>query len=189
MIAAMQVEKKTFNPEKNYFNCEWVTVEREKTLYEQELLAEAYKWSRRGFLTLFIGLFGGFLVLTVFGSLGGIINPYLYWGCLPGGIMLLCGVLLPNSYFWEKEHESHYTYLDWQKEHEDELWAEVTKDIRAYNEEQERIAKAWRAEHPLEEMIRVCLKDPNSSVDIANLARYYAVEYLRMENENEAVDR
>ena len=185
--AVRQIKKKTFDPEKNYFNCEWVTVKREETLYEQELFAEAYKWSRRGFLTLFIGLFGGFLVLTVFGSLGSILNPYLYWGCLPGGIMAFCGALLPSGYFWEKEHESHYAYLDWQKEHEEELWAEATKEVRAYNEEQERIAEAWRTEHPLEEKIRACLLDPKSSVDVANLARYYAEVYLK-EKENEVVD-
>lgn len=187
-IAVRQIEKKTFNPEKNYFNCERVTVKREETPYEQELFAEMHKWSQRGFLTLFIGLFGGFLVLITFGTLGGILTPYLYWGCLPGGLMVLCGGFLPTGYFWEKEHESYYAYLDWQKEHEEELWAEATKDIRAYNEEQERIAEAWRAEHPLEEMIRVCLKDPNSSVDIANLARYYAEVYIK-EKENEIVDR
>ena len=36
-----------------------------------------------------------------------------------------------------------------------------------------------RAEHPFEEKIRACIKDPNSSVDIADLARYYALDYLK----------
>lgn len=178
-IAVRQVKKKTFDPEKNYFNCEWATVKREETLYEQELYAEVYKWAHRGFLTLFIGLFGGFLMLTIFGSLGGVLNPYLYWGCLPSGIMILCGGFLPTGYFWEKEKESHYAYLDWQKEHEEELWAEACAEIKAYNDEQEKIAEAWRAEHPFEEMIRTCLRDPKSSVDVANLARYYADVYIK----------
>ena len=73
----------------------------------------------------------------------------------------------------------------YQKEHD--VWnsPELVKEVNAYNAEQERIAAEWRAKHPLEEKIRACLKDPNSSVEIADLARFYAAEYIRMEANNE----
>ena len=174
-----QVEKETFIPEKNYFKTEWVKISREETTEELELENERYKWERRGFISLIIGLLGGFIFLITFGSLGGAINPYFYWGCLPGGLLLAYGIFLPHGWFWEKEQELAYAYQDWYKEHEEELWAEACKEVDAYNAEQHRIAEAWRAEHPLEEKIRACLLDPKSSVDVANLARYYAEEYLK----------
>ena len=55
-------------------------------------------------------------------------------------------------------------------------------EVQAWNDEQERIAEEWRAAHPLEEKIRACIKDPMSSVEVANLARYYAEEYLKGQN-------
>jgi len=65
----------------------------------------------------------------------------------------------------------------------------ATEDLRAYNDKQKKIAETWRAEHPLEEKIRACLRDPMSSVDIANLARYYAEEYVKEGVSHETVGR
>ncbi len=178
-----QVEKETFVPEKNYFKTEWVKISREETSQEIELENERYKWSNHGFYTLFIGLFGGFIALITFGALGEAVHHYFYWGCLPGGLMVVCGIFLPHAWFWEKEKELYYAYQDWSKEHEVELWKEARKEVDAYNTEQHQIAEAWRAAHPLEEKIRACLLDPKSSVDVANLARYYAEVYLK-ENQN-----
>lgn len=173
------VDKKTFVSEKNYFKTESVKITREKTAEELKFTDAQYKWSARGFWTLFIGLFGGFIVAFVFGALGSAINSSFYWGCLPGGFMIICGIFLPHGWFWEKEKEVYRAWQDWYNEHEEELWAEARKEIDAYNAEQEKIAEAWRAEHVFEEKIRACLLDPKSSVEIADLARYYALEYLK----------
>ena len=81
------------------------------------------------------------------------------------------------------EQEYSEELRDYRQEHEEELWAEATKDLKAYNEEHKKIAEACRAEHPLEEKIRACIKYPMSSVDIANLARYYAEVYLEATKE------
>lgn len=176
-----QVEKETFVPEKNYFKTEWVKISREETAEELRLENERYKWDYRGLLSLITGLFGGFIFLIVFGILGDAINPYFYWGCLPGGLLLACGIFLPHGWFWEKEKELAYAYQDWYKEHEEELWAEARKEVDAYNAEQHRIAENWRAAHPFEEYIRACIKDPNSSVAIAEAAKYYAERYMNKE--------
>ena len=59
------------------------------------------------------------------------------------------------------------------------LWDEAMTEINAYNAEQERIAEEWRAEHPFEEKIRAVLDDPMSSVDIAEMAYFFADKYLK----------
>ena len=77
-----------------------------------------------------------------------------------------------------------YTYYE-----ENDVWnTPLVKEIKAYNAEQELIAAEWRTKHPLEEKIRACIKDPKSSVEIADLARFYAKEYLLMEKNNETLD-
>jgi hypothetical protein len=95
------------------------------------------------------------------------------------------GIIFANAVCWPNEQKYSEELLNYRQEHEEELWAEATKDLKVYNEDQKRIAEAWRAEHPLEEKIRACIKDPMSSVDIANLARYYAEVYIKeTSNEN-----
>lgn len=175
------VEKKTFVPEKNDFNVELVSIEREETFYELENKLKCYKFDRSGMLSLLIGIFGGFAVLLIFGLLGANIDPRLYFGCIVGLIMILGGIFLAHGWLWEKEKECCEAYNDWYNKHEKELWAEAVKDVKAYNEEQYRIAEAWRAEHPLEEKIRACLLDPKSSTEIANLVRFCAQEYFKTE--------
>ena len=94
-------------------------------------------------------------------------------GCLIGCLIFANVVCCPKEQEWADIHRK------WHDEHDEELWAEAIRPIKEYNEEQKRIAEAWRAEHPLEEKIRACLLDPISSVDVANLARYYAEVYLK----------
>lgn len=177
-----QVQKKTFNPEKNYFEIDYVKISREESDQEIKFDEERYKWERAGFMSLIIGFLGGFIVAITFGALGSAINPWFYIGTAVGGLMIVMGIFLPHGWFWEKEKELAYAYQDWYKAHEEELWAEAMKEVNAYNEEQEHIAEAWRAEHPFEEHIRTCIKDPNSSVAIAVAAKYYAENYLNKEN-------
>ena len=65
---------------------------------------------------------------------------------------------------------------------EHDVWnTPEVQEIKKYNEEQERIAEAWRAEHPFEEQIRQCLLDPKSSVDIAKAAIIYVENYFDKE--------
>ena len=178
-----QIEKETFVPEKNYFKTEWVSIQRDETEYELISEAEIDRWSRRGFISLCVGVIAGFAMLLIFGILGSI-NSWFYVGCGAGAAVLLGGIMLTHGWFWEKEKELCEAYNIWYKEHENELWAEASAEVKAYNEEQHRIAEVWRASHILEEKIRACIKDPLSSVDIANLARYYAEFYLK-ERQNE----
>lgn len=180
-----QVEKETFIPEKNYFKTEWVRISREETAEELELDNKRYKWERLGFLSLFLGMFGGFILTIVFGVIGSYSgNPWFHIGTAIGIAMIFGSIFLTHGWFWEKEKEAAEAMRSWYEYHEKELWAEAMQEVDTYNEEQHRIAEAWRAEHPLEEKIRACLLDPKSSVDIANLARYYAEEYLE-EKSNE----
>lgn len=182
-----RIEKEIFVPEKNYFKTEWVSIQRDETEYELASEVEINKWSRRGFISMCGGIIVGFALLFIFGILGSI-NSLFYIGCAAGAVMLFGGILLTHGWFWEKEKELCEAYNKWYKEHESELWVEASAEVKAYNEEQHRIAEAWRANHPLEEKIRACLADPLSSVDIANLARYYAEEYIKENVSRETLD-
>ncbi len=177
---SMQISKETFVPEKNYFKCETVTVTRKETREEIELWNRTVTWSNRGFVSIALGLL---LAITCFITFGCLISafqhPLYYFGAGFGAVSFITGFALAYGVFWPRENECSEIYRQWKDEHEKELWAEATKEIQEYNDEQRKIADAWRAEHPLEEMIRACIKDPKSSVDVANLVRYYAEEYIK----------
>ena len=177
-------DKDTFIPEKNYFSTEKVKCSREETEVEIQLYNKCAKWATIGFTCIFGGGLAGITFLIVFGILGSIINPLFDIGIAFGIAFFVGGIIFANTVCWPKENEYDDKYRKYYIDHEDELWAEANKDLIAYNDEQKKIAEAWRAEHPLEEKIRACLLDPKSSVDVANLARYYAEEYLK-ENDNE----
>ena len=78
----------------------------------------------------------------------------------------------------EKSEQISEELHKWQKENDIWTTPEVL-EIRAYNEEQHRIADAWRAEHPFEEHIRACLLDMNNSVAIAEAAKYYVEQCIK----------
>ena len=177
-------DKDTFIPEKNYFSTKRVKCSREEDEIEMQLEAESYKWANIGFYGIGIGWLGGIILMVIFGALGYIINPWYDIGTAFGVVFAVGSIIFANVVCWPKEDEYNETLRKYRIEHEDELWTEATKDLRAYNEEQIKVAETWRAMHPLEEKIRACLLDPKSSVDVANLARYYAEEYLK-ENGNE----
>lgn len=181
-------DRKTFEPEKNYFSIKKVEVSRNETLEECELWTKATKWSSVGFHCIGWGCLVGLIFILTFSALGGLFSSWFYIGAAMGGILFVGGIIFANAVCWPKEQQYAEELQKYRNEHEEELWADATAEVRAYNEKQQEIAEAWRAEHPLEEKIRACLKDPKSSVEIADLARYYATEYLK-EVSHETLDR
>ena len=92
---------------------------------------------------------------------------------------LLCAIFIPKLCF--KASDKYYA-LVYKYEEENDVWnPPEVKAIREYNEAQEELARAWRETHPFEEYIRACLLDKNSSVAIADAARYYAEHFLNKE--------
>jgi hypothetical protein len=183
-----QITKETFVPEKNYFVTKQVRVEREESDFEVRMQKEA--WLAYAYQitlwTLFIlgGLFGGIF----FGCLAEEHDPRYWFACAGVVVTAIFGMcfIIPALVKWE---DRCYEQLNaYQNEHD--VWnsPELVKEVKAYNAEQERIAEEWRAAHPLEEKIRACIKDPKSSVEIADLARFYAKEYILMEKSNETLD-
>jgi hypothetical protein len=120
--------------------------------------------------------------MITFGTLGSLFSSWLYFGAGFGAVLFMGGIIFANAVCWPKEQQYLEELRKYREDYENVLWAVATQELRAYNEEQKKIAEAWRAEHPLEEKIRACLRDPMSSVDIANLARYYAEVYLTENN-------
>ena len=172
-------DKETFVPEKNYFTIEKVECSREEDETEVLLDERSDKWCAIGFHCIGWGCLIGLIMMITFGALGGALSSWYYIGAGFGVAAFVGGFIFANAVCWPNEKKYVTLYRKYHLEHEEELWAEATKEVRAYNEEQHRIADAWRAEHPFEEKIRACIKDPNSSVDIADLARYYALDYLK----------
>lgn len=179
-MAYLNAEKKTFNQDTNYFIIDQVQFERELTHYEEELRDKCEKYSSRGFWSIGLGLLIGMASMIAFGSLM-VFSTLFVIGAIFGIVCFVGGFILAHGYFWPKEQ--HYTeeLREWRREHEEELWADKLAEVRAYNEEQEKIAEAWRAAHPFEEHIRACIKDPNSSVAIVQAAKYYAENCLSKE--------
>jgi hypothetical protein len=170
-----QQKKQTFNPNKNYFDCINVEVSREISKEEarlSKLSVRYFNW--------------GLVLCTAFtcGALfGGVALGYLELWSAFAIVMLLCiaGIIFSSWYLMKKSSDFENELDRYLKDHD--VWnTPEVQEIKRYNEEQERIAEAWRAEHPFEEHIRVCLKDPNSSVAIAEAAKYYAENYLNKEN-------
>jgi hypothetical protein len=182
-------DKDTFEPEKNYFSTEKVKCSRLETDLEVQLDEQSDKWRTIGFQCIGWGCMIGLIFMLIFGTLGSLFSSWFYVGAIVGGILFVGGIIFANAVCWPKEQKYLEELRKYKNEHEEELWMYATEDLRSYNEEQKKIAEAWRAEHPLEEKIRACIKDPMSSVDIANLARYYAEEYIKDGVSHETVVR
>jgi hypothetical protein len=184
----MYFDKETFEPGKNYFSIEKVKCSRQETDPEAQFREQSDKWRNVGFHCIgWGGLIGSIFMLT-FCALGSLFSSWFYIGAAIGGILFEGGIIFASAVCWPKEQQYSEELRKYRNEHEEELWMYATEDLRAYNEEQKKIAEAWRAEHPLEEKIRACLRDPMSSVDIANLAIYYAEEYIKDGVSHETVD-
>jgi len=182
-------DKDTFEPEKNYFSVEKVRCSRQETDPEVQLDSQSDKWRAIGFHCIGWGCLVGLIFMLTFGTLGSLFSPWFYVGVAIGGILFVGGIIFANAVCWPKEQKYSEELRKYRAEHEEELWMYATEDLRAYNDKQKKIAETWRAEHPLEEKIRACLRDPMSSVDIANLARYYAEEYVKEGVSHETVGR
>lgn len=175
-----RLEKKTFNSAKNYFDIEEVFIKRPPTDIEKDLNKKIENYSTAGFITILIGIILAIACAIIFGVLAETAHIAFGAAAFVGVLFFFVGsIVFARQYFWKLEHKYGEELCTYHKEHEEELWSEYEAEIKAYNAEQTKIAEAWRAEHVLEEKIRACLKDPMSSVEIASLARYYAVEYLK----------
>lgn len=178
--------KETFQPDKNYFTKEPVQVSRDESKFEIENNKLGDLVDAAGTLLLVLSsvlvVLSGICLVCILAN-----EPKYCLACL--GIFvpsLLCAFFIPKLCFKasDKYYALAYKYCE-----ENDVWnTPLAKEIKAYNAEQELIAAEWRAKHPLEEKIRACIKDPKSSVEIADLARFYAKEYLLMEKNNETLD-
>lgn len=167
-----QQKKETFNTEKNYFDITYVTVSRETSEEEDRLERISNRLDTWGIIlgVLFAGiaLFGGIV-------LGTLELWFAFWIVL---LICVAGIIVSLVVLLNKSQEYAIKLDMYVNEHD--VWnTPEVQELEKYNKEQNEIAAKWRAEHPLEEKIRACLLDPKSSVDVANLARYYAEEYLK----------
>lgn len=165
------VRKETFNPDKNYFNIDHVDVSRETSAEEDRLAKLACRYNTCAGWLIGVGVIGALLGGSALGALELWIWCVLTFAFCIGCIITGC-VLLNEAQRYDTQRDKYI------KEHDVWRTPEVIA-VEEYNKEQQLIADKWRAEHPLEEKIRACLLDPKSSVDVANLARFYAIEYLK----------
>lgn len=168
-------ERKTFNPEKNYFNCTYVEVSREISEEEDRLSKLSMGYFNWGLALCVIftcgALFGGIAL--------GTLNLWIAFAIeFP---LCVAGVIFSSCYLMNKSSAYDKALSQYYKEHDVWTTPEV-EAINQYNKEQQEIAEKWRAEHPFEEQIRQCLLDPKSSVDIAKAAIIYVENYFDKEN-------
>lgn len=168
--------KETFQPDKNYFTKEPVQVSREESEFEIENNKLSDLANAAG--TWLLVLFSVFVVLSGICLVGVLANEPKYCLICLGIFVpsLLCAIFIPKLCFKasDKYYALVYKYCE-----ENDVWnTPEVKAIREYNEAQEELAKVWRETHPFEEHIRACFLDKNSSVAIADAARYYAEHFL-----------
>jgi hypothetical protein len=173
------VSKETFQPDKNYFTVKPVEVSREESDFEIENNKLGDLADTAGMLLMV--LFSVFVVLSGICLVGVLANePKYSLICLSIFIpSLLCAVFIPKLCFKasDKYYALAYKYCE-----ENDVWnTPEVQAIREYNIAQVKLASAWREAHPFEEHIRACFLDTNSSVAIADAARYYAEHFLNKE--------
>ena len=136
------IVKKTFNPSKNYFETEEITVKRPSTDIEVDLATKIEIYSTRGILSILAGILLAAASAITFGILGELVHIAFTAGAF-GGVLLffIGGIVLARSYFWAREHKYSEDLKLYHKEHDEELWAEYEAEIKAYNEEQAKIAE------------------------------------------------
>ena len=183
-----QITKETFVPEKNYFVTKQVRVEREESAFEVQLQKNAWILYMYQVTLSILFILGGLIGGIFLGCLAEELSPYYWIACIGVVAIAILGMVFVIPWLSRREDLCYEQLNKYQTEYD--VWnePELVKEIKAYNAEQELIAAEWRAKHPFEEKIRACIKDPKSSVEIADLARFYAKEYLVMEKNNEPVD-
>ena len=137
-------DKDTFVPEKNYFSTEHVKCSRQEDETEMHLNNQAYKWSCIGFNCIGWGGLVGIILMITFGILGSSISSWYFIGAVVGSVFFMGGIIFANAVCWPKESEYNDKRREYYTEHAEELWAEATKEIRVYNEEQEQVFCKWR---------------------------------------------
>ena len=83
-----------------------------------------------------------FIFMITFGVLGGLFSHWFYVGAAVGGMLFVGGIIFASAVCWPKEQKYSEELIEYRREHEEGLWAEATKDLKAYNEEQKKIAEA-----------------------------------------------
>ena len=171
------IKKETFIPEKNYFEVEEVKVSREETSEEVEYSKKANFYEDMAWL---VGFGGGaiiFIVAIILGAFGLLLPCFLSIAVSLPLIYIIAGKFFKISdIYCVKGNEFYHEFVI-------KLWKEATAEIDEYNRQQQLIAKEWRAQHPFEEKIRAVLNDPKSSVDIAEMAYFFADKYLKEKQE------
>lgn len=173
-IIEWQERKETFNPDKNYFEYTSVKVSRETSEEEDRLSRNCERYYGWGATLAAFGTIGG-----LFGGVAlGALELWLAF-CIVFSTCIAC-IIVGSVFLMNKGSKCDEALDRYIKEHDVWTTPEV-EAIRQYNKEQQEIADKWRAEHPFEEHIRTCIKDPNSSVAIAVAAKYYAENFLNKE--------
>ena len=167
-----QQKKETFNTEKNYFEITYPTVSRETSEEEDRLEKLSDRFDIWGMIIGVFGIIVGLFGCSIFGALGFLLA---FWITL---FVCISCIIVGFYVLLNKGLDCDRKLVKYRKDNDVWNTTEV-QEIERYNKEQNDFAAKWRAEHPLEEKIRACLLDPKSSVDVANLARYYAEEYIR----------
>jgi len=171
--------KETFQPDKNYFIKESVKVSREESEFEINNNKLSGLADTAG--TLLMVLFSLFVVLSGICLLAALFNePKHCLVCLCIFVPSLLGaIFIPKACF---KASDKYCRIVHKYCEENDVWnTPEVQAIREYNIAQVKLAHAWREAHPLEEHIRNCLLDKNSSVAIAEAAKYYAEHYINNE--------
>lgn len=170
-----QQKRETFNPEKNYFNIDYVEVSRETSEEEDRLSKLSMRYFNWGPTLCIIFTSGALLGGIALGTL----NLWIAFVIVVP--LCIAGILFSSCYLMNKSSDYEKALDQYYKEHDVWTTPEV-EAIKQYNKEQNEIAEKWRAKHPFEEQIRQCLLDPKSSVDIAKAAIIYVENYFDKEN-------
>jgi len=166
------INKETFVPEKNYFKVEKVEVCRDETPEEVLYEKKSNTYASSAWL---IGCVGGaiiFVASIILGSFG-LLLPCFGLVLLLIPLFIIVKKLFDTSDSYEEKLNKFYN------EFGAKLWDEATAELYEYNKQQYKIAEEWRAQHPFEEKIRAVLADPKSSVDVAEMAYFFAEKYLK----------
>ena len=157
----------TFNEKTNEFDYKEVTHERTMTEKERKanLASTIFWWISItailiSFALLFISLVGNFEILGL-SALGAFV------------ILSILTALIERMWIEKKIYPILENMGDYGFDIEILKWEQIT-------EEQNAIAKEWRAEHEFEELIRNARLSANC-VDIAKAAKYYAKHYIKGE--------
>ena len=156
----------TFNPNTNDFESEYESFTKTVDMATEKKynLIHNIRWGCICMLLPFL------IAAFVFGGISEAVECF-WWAILAcvGCMMAFTACIFTALALEEKEDEIEEQFRD-------TAFEEEKAECKKYNEEQKAIAEKWRAKHPFEEKIRMS-QVRGSSVDIAEMVRYYA-EYI-----------